>query len=149
MSIHNSRQAEVTAISFSLSGIQDLTLARCRPFDRAWDFFPPKELLRSRHHDVLWDLDALQGEADLHLLLPPGTEVRHHDEQIDVAFGSCIASCVRAEEDDFLRMKLAHDPAHHLPDLFSFIGTRVAHLGTSYRAGSGTASALAAFIPPS
>jgi hypothetical protein len=40
----------------------------------------------------------------------------HHDEKVDIAIGSCVASRMAAEQNDPQRMKLLYEPLFDLLD---------------------------------
>jgi hypothetical protein len=51
----------------------------------------------------------------------------HYDEQSDIAVRASSPASMGTEKNDPFRVKLAHDPADDLPDLFAFARSRVEH----------------------
>jgi hypothetical protein len=64
------------------------------------------DLLGSEDEQVQWKARP-DASANPHDLLDVGASKRHDDQQIDVGISRGLPVCVRTEEDDLLRVKLA------------------------------------------
>src|SRR5438132_3950070 len=97
--------------------IEHLSFRGRRPFNRANKAFSPCELLRRCDNDIHWKWDSVQGLAYVQALFKNRSLHRHYHQQIHVAARMSVASCLRTEQNDLLRIELLHDPFHHTVDV--------------------------------
>src|SRR5262245_14995547 len=98
------------------TGIQPLPFPEGRPFNRADDILPPREVLRLCYQHIYGHGDVVHRPLKLHHLVRLRPRESHHHEQINIAVRPGVATGLRAEQDDSLRAKSLHDPLDHAVD---------------------------------
>jgi hypothetical protein len=97
--------------------MEDFPFTHGWPYDCSDNIATAFELLWPDHNDVFGNRNIVEETAKLHLLGPLGSLNRHYDEQVHIAISLGCAASLGAEQDDLVRVTMAHNPPHHFCNL--------------------------------